>query len=229
VSLWLCHINQLGIWKPAKPFPCTIYQLPGCSTFHKRLLWCHCLLRVGREHWQRRYWNVMAQFKLWRPYLSKGGEIVGFVDLLHSAEGGASRGELDSIRKSSLAARSCLKLQLPWPLLWALTTAYREVPSLGSTSRHRQADTKPSQPRPSRTMAPTPIQENLVESNKKYASSFTQGHLALPPAKKYAVCTDPSLLSTPSQSHWHLAVQWPVWTPVSTPHLLMELLSVTPT
>jgi len=38
-------------------------------------------------------------------------------------------------------------------------------------------------------MAPTPIQENLVESNKKYAASFTQGHLALPPAKKYAVLT----------------------------------------
>lgn len=33
----------------------------------------------------------------------------------------------------------------------------------------------------------TPIQENLVSSNKAYASSFTKGHLALPPAKKYAV------------------------------------------
>ncbi|PVH88302.1 beta carbonic anhydrase clade D [Cadophora sp. DSE1049] len=38
-------------------------------------------------------------------------------------------------------------------------------------------------------MAPTPIQENLVSSNKAYAASFTQGHLALPPAKKYAVVT----------------------------------------
>ncbi|KAE8447471.1 hypothetical protein EG329_010744 [Mollisiaceae sp. DMI_Dod_QoI] len=38
-------------------------------------------------------------------------------------------------------------------------------------------------------MAPTPIQENLVKSNEKYASTFTEGHLALPPAKKYAVLT----------------------------------------
>ncbi|KAK0119062.1 hypothetical protein ONS95_007924 [Cadophora gregata] len=38
-------------------------------------------------------------------------------------------------------------------------------------------------------MAPTPIQENLVSSNKAYSASFTQGHLALPPAKKYAVVT----------------------------------------
>ncbi|CZS94446.1 related to carbonic anhydrase [Rhynchosporium agropyri] len=38
-------------------------------------------------------------------------------------------------------------------------------------------------------MAPTPIQENLVNSNKTYAASFTQGNLALPPAKKYAVVT----------------------------------------
>lgn len=38
----------------------------------------------------------------------------------------------------------------------------------------------------------TPIQQNLVDSNKKYASSFTQGSLALPPAKKYAVGTSPS-------------------------------------
>jgi len=33
------------------------------------------------------------------------------------------------------------------------------------------------------------IQENFVDANKAYASSFTQGHLALPPAKKYAVVT----------------------------------------
>jgi len=39
-------------------------------------------------------------------------------------------------------------------------------------------------------MAPkTPIQENLATSNAEYASSFTQGHLALPPAKHYAVVT----------------------------------------
>lgn len=44
-------------------------------------------------------------------------------------------------------------------------------------------------------MAPTPIQQNLVSSNKTYAASFDQGHLALPPAKKYAVGTsDNSIL-----------------------------------
>ncbi|MCJ1227092.1 hypothetical protein MMC12_003747 [Toensbergia leucococca] len=35
----------------------------------------------------------------------------------------------------------------------------------------------------------TPIQENLISKNKEYASAFTKGHLALPPAKKYAVVT----------------------------------------
>ena len=35
----------------------------------------------------------------------------------------------------------------------------------------------------------TPIQQNLVEKNKEYADKFTQGDLALPPAKKYAVGT----------------------------------------
>ncbi|CZR50919.1 related to carbonic anhydrase [Phialocephala subalpina] len=38
-------------------------------------------------------------------------------------------------------------------------------------------------------MSPTPLQENLVKSNEKYASTFKEGHLALPPAKKYAVLT----------------------------------------
>ena len=33
----------------------------------------------------------------------------------------------------------------------------------------------------------TPTQENLVNANKEYASNFREGHLALPPAKKYAV------------------------------------------
>lgn len=38
------------------------------------------------------------------------------------------------------------------------------------------------------TMPPgTAIQENLVKSNEVYASSFTKGDLALPPAKHYAV------------------------------------------
>ncbi|TVY87093.1 Uncharacterized protein LAWI1_G004953 [Lachnellula willkommii] len=35
----------------------------------------------------------------------------------------------------------------------------------------------------------TPIQQNLIDSNKTYASTFTSGHLALPPAKKYAILT----------------------------------------
>jgi len=35
----------------------------------------------------------------------------------------------------------------------------------------------------------TPIQENLIKSNEKYASNFTEGHLALPPAKKYLILT----------------------------------------
>lgn len=35
----------------------------------------------------------------------------------------------------------------------------------------------------------TPTQKTLTSSNEKYASSFTQGHLALPPAKKYLVVT----------------------------------------
>lgn len=33
----------------------------------------------------------------------------------------------------------------------------------------------------------TPIQKKLVEKNSEYASNFKDGHLALPPAKKYAV------------------------------------------
>lgn len=36
---------------------------------------------------------------------------------------------------------------------------------------------------------PTPVQENLTSKNAAYASSFTQGDLALPPAKKYLVVT----------------------------------------
>ena len=30
--------------------------------------------------------------------------------------------------------------------------------------------------------------KNLEEGNKAYAATFTQGHLALPPSQKYAVC-----------------------------------------
>ncbi|KAI1764991.1 carbonate dehydratase [Hypoxylon sp. FL1150] len=33
------------------------------------------------------------------------------------------------------------------------------------------------------------IQKNFVEKNAEYASKFTQGHLALPPAKQYLVLT----------------------------------------
>ena len=35
----------------------------------------------------------------------------------------------------------------------------------------------------------TPVQENLVEQNQKYSANFTEGSLALPPAKKYTVGT----------------------------------------
>jgi len=38
-------------------------------------------------------------------------------------------------------------------------------------------------------VAKSAIQENLVEKNAAYASSFTKGYLALPPAKHYAVVT----------------------------------------
>lgn len=38
----------------------------------------------------------------------------------------------------------------------------------------------------------TSIQENLITSNKKYASTFDRGDLALPPAKKYLVCEYPT-------------------------------------
>lgn len=33
----------------------------------------------------------------------------------------------------------------------------------------------------------TPVQKNLVQKNEEYAAKFTQGDLALPPAKKYLV------------------------------------------
>ncbi|KAL8366558.1 hypothetical protein RB595_010424 [Gaeumannomyces hyphopodioides] len=35
----------------------------------------------------------------------------------------------------------------------------------------------------------TPVQQNLVEKNEAYAKNFTQGDLALPPAKKYLIVT----------------------------------------
>jgi carbonic anhydrase len=45
-------------------------------------------------------------------------------------------------------------------------------------------------------MPVTAIQEHLVAANKAYASNFTKGHLALPPAKKYAVRSCPPLLTS---------------------------------
>lgn len=33
----------------------------------------------------------------------------------------------------------------------------------------------------------TPVQKKLVDKNEEYSSVFTDGPLALPPAKKYAV------------------------------------------
>lgn len=33
------------------------------------------------------------------------------------------------------------------------------------------------------------IQQNVEASSQRYSASFTQGHLALPPAKKYLVLT----------------------------------------
>lgn len=33
----------------------------------------------------------------------------------------------------------------------------------------------------------TPVQENLIEKNREYVAKFTEGDLALPPAKKYLV------------------------------------------
>lgn len=35
----------------------------------------------------------------------------------------------------------------------------------------------------------TAIQKNVEAASEKYSSSFTKGHLALPPAKKYLVVT----------------------------------------
>lgn len=35
----------------------------------------------------------------------------------------------------------------------------------------------------------TAIQKNVEASSEQYSSSFTQGHLALPPAKQYLVLT----------------------------------------
>lgn len=47
----------------------------------------------------------------------------------------------------------------------------------------------PPQSHPSIVKSETPNPKNLIESNQIYASTFKQGDLALPPAKKYAVGT----------------------------------------
>lgn len=36
-------------------------------------------------------------------------------------------------------------------------------------------------------MMATAVQKNLVDKNAEYAAGFKEGHLALPPAKSYAV------------------------------------------
>ena len=33
----------------------------------------------------------------------------------------------------------------------------------------------------------TAVQKNLIDKNTEYAAAFKEGHLALPPAKSYAV------------------------------------------
>jgi carbonic anhydrase len=47
----------------------------------------------------------------------------------------------------------------------------------------------------------TEIQKNLVEKNAEYAGSFTQGHLALPPAKKYLIRKLSLCRGRPSETH----------------------------
>ena len=39
------------------------------------------------------------------------------------------------------------------------------------------------------------VEQNLVEGNKAYSSTFKDGHLALPPSQKYAVGKSYYLLS----------------------------------
>jgi len=46
----------------------------------------------------------------------------------------------------------------------------------------------------------TAIQKNVEAASEKYSSSFTQGHLALPPAKKYLVLTCMDARIDPAQA-----------------------------
>jgi hypothetical protein len=135
----------------------------------------------------------MAQFELWRPSpVERRGDrrIVDYFVLVPG--GGNFPSEIGQYKKEA-----CYPFLLQTNLPFKLIPQHTEQPPVSvlpqDTSRY-----KGFQPKPSSTMAPTPIQENLVESNKKYAASFTQGHLALPPAKKYAVCTTPPFPSRPT-------------------------------
>lgn len=47
----------------------------------------------------------------------------------------------------------------------------------------------------------TPIQENLIHRNQEYAANFKDGHLDLPPAKKYAVGRLPEAFSRSSREN----------------------------
>jgi carbonic anhydrase len=38
------------------------------------------------------------------------------------------------------------------------------------------------------TAPPANGEKNIEKGNAEYAAAFTQGHLALPPSQKYAVC-----------------------------------------
>lgn len=50
---------------------------------------------------------------------------------------------------------------------------------------------QPIKPPESSISIMSPMAENLISKNEAYASTFSDGHLALPPAKNYAVCTSP--------------------------------------
>ncbi|TVY47858.1 Uncharacterized protein LCER1_G008372, partial [Lachnellula cervina] len=53
----------------------------------------------------------------------------------------------------------------------------------------RESPRKTSKSEKDTMVSTTPIQENLVSKNEAYGKSFTKGHLALPPAKHYAIVT----------------------------------------
>lgn len=57
----------------------------------------------------------------------------------------------------------------------------------------------------------SPITANLEAKNKAYAASFTQGDLALPPAKKYAVGESPDGFLVHSPVHACCGCQATPW------------------